>query len=112
MAEVVALALGDLVVARPCAIHPVHRDDAAAVVENGDHHVPLVAGRLFLGGGKQLLGVVQRERQLGSHLLFSVAGIVHAAENKRQGARNSVPRDGIGGAPCGAPPACARLSPE
>jgi hypothetical protein len=45
----------------------MHGDDAAAVVANGDHHLPFVAGRFFLGGRQQLLGVGERHGGLHSH---------------------------------------------
>ena len=46
------------------AVHPVHRDDAPAVVEDRDHHLPPVAHRFRLGGGQHGLGVVERDRGL------------------------------------------------
>src|SRR6267378_1770742 len=62
----------DLGVRRRCAVHADQPEQMAAVVENGDDHVPLVLARFGLGRGADLLAVFEGQAGFGFHFLGSM----------------------------------------
>src|SRR6267378_522618 len=62
----------DLGVRRRRAVHANEPEQMAAVVENGDDHVPLVLARFGLGCGADFLAVFEGQAGFGFHFLGSV----------------------------------------